>query len=75
MSVSKQNPDGSWSPAEPMGWQPGLDTEIYHDELGWRAEVYDEDVPVAVIYSRTRFMLMLRLGYRIRKLKKLGMGS
>jgi hypothetical protein len=23
-----QNPDGSWSPAHPLGWQPGYDAEI-----------------------------------------------
>lgn len=27
--TSRQNPDGSWSPAEPIPWQPGIDWEVY----------------------------------------------
>lgn len=61
MTNMQQNPDGSWSPAVPLGWQGhGVDWEIYRPgdreckELGvqWMARGYDEDVLLAEVYAR-----------------------
>lgn len=50
MSISQQNPDGSWSPAEPLGWQGGPYWEVYAD----RAELVGPDSTLAVVRSRRR---------------------
>lgn len=51
--ASQQNPDGSWTPVEPIGWQPGIDWEVY----GKRGEqqtaiAYDGPREVARIIGR-----------------------
>jgi hypothetical protein len=63
MSGETQNDDGSWSKAEPLGWQhvPGGDWEVYTDRKPMEAVLYDEDVPIAVVRSRTRLGLALKM--------------
>ncbi len=29
MSASRQRDDGTWEPADPLPWQPGIDWEVY----------------------------------------------
>jgi hypothetical protein len=60
----RQNPDGSWSPAVPMGWQGSdVDWEIYpRDADGrYRAEGFDEDLLVATVSARTKFGLYFKI--------------
>jgi hypothetical protein len=75
----QQNPDGSWSPAEPLGWQgDAIDWEVYTPtEVEDRhvAHLYDKAEEVAVIASASRLMLHLRMvvaeaRYRRRKARR-----
>lgn len=73
MTAQRQNPDGSWSPAEPLGWQPGIDWEVYRPSptrARWEAVAYDEDVCVAAVRARTRFGLRLRIARAARRLDR-----
>lgn len=56
-----QNPDGSWSEAVPLGWQGGLDWEVYSKEKPLRAMLYDEDILCAVVTARTRWGLARKM--------------
>jgi hypothetical protein len=59
--VQQQNPDGSWGPAQPLGWQGGMDWEVRKLPNGKRrAELYDEDVLCAVVEGRG-LLLALRM--------------
>jgi hypothetical protein len=49
----QQNPDGSWSEAQPLGWQGGFDWEVSRDSTPMRAELFDEDVLMSVVTART----------------------
>lgn len=44
-----QNPDGSWSQAQPLGWQGGYDWEVYRESKPMCAHLYDEDVLIAKV--------------------------
>jgi hypothetical protein len=58
----QQNPDGSWSGAQPLGWQGrALDWEVYAERKPMEAVLYDEDVCVAVVRARTRFGLARKM--------------
>jgi hypothetical protein len=61
--VQQQNPDGSWSNATPLEYQgDALDAEIY--ELGEgrvKANVYDKDVLVTIIFAKNRKKLAKKL--------------
>ena len=79
MSVQKQNPDGSWSPAEPVPWQGGplsVDWEVtkVHDARrgrnGWLAEGYHHADHVADVRARTRFRLNLRMRRAARRWRR-----
>jgi len=60
--LQQQNPDGSWSPAQPLGWQGGLDWEVRRLPNGKRrAELYDEDVLCVVLEGRYRTLLTFRM--------------
>lgn len=65
--IHQQNPDGSWSPASPMGWQPGvggvpgLDWEVSRPGRRWRAELIWKTTLMAVVHSRWRPVLLLRM--------------
>jgi hypothetical protein len=57
----QQNPDGSWSEAIPLGWQGGLDWEVYSNDRPMRAKLFDEDVLMAVVTAHTRIGLALKM--------------
>lgn len=59
MSVVRQNPDGSWSPAEPMPYQAGLDVEVHRDGQ-W--EMYDGAQLVAHGTALTKLGLAFAVG-------------
>lgn len=66
MTEQRQNADGGWEPARPLGWQGGLDWEVATLPTGkrlptYRAELYDEDVLIAVIESRVPRLLKWRM--------------
>lgn len=62
MSNMQQNPDGSWTEAEPLGWQGhGIDWEVDLDHKPMCAEGYDEDVLVAKVTARTRIGLARKM--------------
>ena len=57
-----QNPDGSYSPAEPMGWQgSGIDWEVSREGKRHRADAYDEDMHVGRVTARTRLGLLWKM--------------
>jgi hypothetical protein len=71
MTVSRQNPDGTWEPAEPLDFVPGYDAERY---ASGRWTVY-RNVPhhadrkrlggsAAVATGRTRLGLIFALTWR-----------
>jgi hypothetical protein len=65
-----QRPDGSYEPARPLGWQGGLDWEVRTLPNGRRrAELFDEDMLLAVIESRWRPVLYWRMGRKARRLR------
>lgn len=67
----QQNPDGSWSPAQPLGWQGhGIDWECYLTTKPLKAEGYDEDMLVSVVTARTRRSLNRKMR---REEKRLGL--
>jgi hypothetical protein len=69
----QQNPDGSWSPVTPLGWQgTGVDWEVYTNRRPMEAVAYDEDVCVAVVKARTRFGLYLRMLWAKRRIDRGG---
>lgn len=57
VSVKQQNPDGSWSEAEPIPWQGGLHWERYGD----RAVLLGPDRDVATVRSRWRWLLLAKM--------------
>lgn len=60
--IYQQNPDGSYSPAEPMGWQgSGIDWEVIREGKRYRADAYDEDMHVGMVTARTRIGLMWKM--------------
>lgn len=69
MSVQRQNPDGTWSDAEPTGWQGPenqVDWEVYWKGAGWVAYGYNRATPVGKIVSaRTRLGLVLRARWSV----------
>lgn len=64
-STQRQNADGSWSPAEPIGYQPGLDWEVYDRAPGLRsrhvAKLFDKEVNLAKVEARWRWLLARRM--------------
>ena len=66
----RRNDDGSLTPAEPMGWQGGIDWEVYDNERPRRAMAYDEDVLLAVVTARTRIGLHRRMVKARRKIER-----
>lgn len=57
-----QNPDGSWVPAVPLGWQgSGIDFEVYSKRKPMEWYAYDEDVLVDRGTARTRLGLALAM--------------
>lgn len=58
----QQNPDGSWSPAVPLGWQGGYDWEVYDDgKKPHVALLYDEDMLIARVQARTSWGLRRKM--------------
>lgn len=68
------NPDGSWSPAVPLGWQGGYDWEVVlaADRGPHHAYLYDEDVLIGRVDARTRWGLARKMR---REQKRLGVSS
>ena len=57
MPMHQQNPDGSWSPAQPLGFVPGLDWEVYpHHAIAYRGNQVQAEVR-----SRRRWLLWARI--------------
>lgn len=70
MTIQRQNPDGSWEPAEPLPIQPGLDVEVYTESNGYRWDAWDGLTRIREGSARTlagaRLQIVaLRIGYRI----------
>jgi hypothetical protein len=61
------NRDGS--PAQPLGWQPGIDWEVT-GKGPYEAIAYDEDIPVAVIRARSKLWLHIRISRAHRRLSR-----
>lgn len=59
--VYRQNDDGSWSPAEPMGWQPGLDWEVSRSPDGYLAVLLHRDRELATVRGRRKLWLHARM--------------
>lgn len=54
--------DRDGNPIQPLDWQGrALDWEVYTDRSPMEAVLYDEDVCVAVVRARSRFVLTLRM--------------
>lgn len=63
----QQNSDGSWSEAIPLGWQGGIDFEVYGaGPYEWHA--FDEDVLVGKGAARTRLGLAVAIRRARRRL-------
>lgn len=65
MSVQRQNPDGSWSDAEPMGWQGPVnqvDWEVYWKPISrtWHAYGYCRGKFLVDITARTKVGLRFK---------------
>jgi hypothetical protein len=60
--IQRQNDDGSWSPAEGMGWQPGLDWEVSRSlSGGYLAVLYHRDRELTAIPGRWKPWLYARM--------------
>lgn len=57
MTAHQQNPDGTWSPAEPLPWRGGPYWEVYAD----RAELVGREGDLAVVRSRWRWLLRVKM--------------
>lgn len=61
------NGDGTWSEAQPMGWQPGIDGrpglnwEAYTTTSPLRAVLYDKTTVVAEVTATTHLALSLKM--------------
>jgi len=64
VTASQQNPDGSWGPAEPLPYAPGIDWEISGRGRGRVAVAYWKDQQLAVVPAGRLFGLRLRLCHR-----------
>ena len=54
--------DGDGNSVQPLGWQGrALDWEVYTNRKPMEAVLYDEDVCVAVVRAKSRFVLTLRM--------------
>jgi hypothetical protein len=51
----------------PLGWQGGLDWEVHRTSTGYRAALYDEDMLLAVVESRWRAVLYVRMAIKQRR--------
>lgn len=69
--VERQNPDGTWSPAEPLPFAPGIDIELERFGRSSRWTAYRGADIVGSGRIRTRLGLVLarrswrRLGFRV----------
>jgi hypothetical protein len=52
MASQQQHPDGSWGPAQPLGYQPGYDVEHYGDHWELFRTTRTDSVEVARGHSR-----------------------
>lgn len=59
LMMQRQNTDGSYSPAAPLGWQGGPYVEVSREGRRYRWCIYDEDVLVATGIARTRLGLVI----------------
>jgi len=68
MNVQQQNPDGSWEPAQPLGWQgKGPDYEVTRQDGRYVWHAYDEDMLIGKGTARTRLGLARALRRHKRK--------
>jgi hypothetical protein len=69
--VERQNPDGTWSPAEPLPYSPGVDVELSGRRAPLEWSAYRGSTKVGGGLIRTRLGLWLarrawrKLGWRI----------
>lgn len=71
----RQQADGTWVEAEPIPYTDTIDWEIYgkgRDRDHYEAVAYDEDVCVAVVRSRWKPLLWLRLTLKNRQVASVG---
>lgn len=68
MPTSQQQPDGSWAPAQPMGWQPGIDWEVTGTGRQRWGTAYLRNVVLASVPPGRFFRLrMARTDHRLRR--------
>ena len=65
MSIMRQHEDGTWRPAEPMPWGPGLSWEVYRRIPGTRTKhealLFDKDKLLVKVTARWRWLLRSRM--------------
>ena len=54
----------------PLEWQGGLDWEVSRTSAGYRAELLDEDMLIAVVESRWRPVLYMRMAVAQRRFSR-----
>jgi hypothetical protein len=70
-TAHRQGPDGSWQPAQPLGWQgSGPDFEVYSKRRPMEWVAYDEDVCVATGTARTKAGLYFAIWRARRRLTR-----
>ena len=60
----QQNPDGSWTTAEPIGWADGIDWEITGRGRARHGIAYRHATPLAEVRPGRFFRLRLALAHR-----------
>jgi hypothetical protein len=67
MNVQQQRPDGSWGPAQPLGYQPGYDIERFNHGC-WVLYRTTKTASVEVASGRTTVgMLLAYWWHRLRR--------
>jgi hypothetical protein len=64
MAVSRQNADGTWSPAEPVGWFDTIDWEVTGRGRDRAGIAYWHATELARVRPGAFFGLRLRLAHR-----------
>ena len=69
MNYTRISDDGSTEGGQRLGWQGGYDWEVYRDAKPMRAELFDEDMLIAVVTAKGIWRLTWKMG---RAQKRLG---
>lgn len=61
MDAMKRNADGTWEPAQPMGWQAGEDWEVRKTGRLWEAECFHGAEYLGTVHARSRVGLAWKM--------------